>query len=270
MQGYDGHDAELYDGFYAGYTIDIDFYVNVVKDTKTAVLDLACGTGRIMLPLLQSGIHVVGIDLSQDMLHVARRKIEALPKEMQKQAQLIQADMRSFELNAKFDYIIIPFRSFMHLSTRNDQKLALRQIHKHLTEGGKLIFDTFGANIRAIAAHNEPLGWALKKDDVFTIDNNPNIFVSWESQKYLINTQILEVTYIIDELDEVRTVVSRRYSELSLRWTTRYEMENLLELCGFVLEHLYGGFEKQNFYPGLTQVWFTRKGNPCAEQSITE
>jgi 2-polyprenyl-3-methyl-5-hydroxy-6-metoxy-1,4-benzoquinol methylase len=94
----------VYEAEYGQYKGDFDLFLNLID--KGSVLDLACGTGRLAIPLAQKGLEVVGLDASVPMLELARHKSADLP------IQWIQGDIRDFQLNQTFDLIIMAGNSF--------------------------------------------------------------------------------------------------------------------------------------------------------------
>ncbi|MFH1221969.1 MAG: class I SAM-dependent methyltransferase, partial [Candidatus Micrarchaeota archaeon] len=89
--------ADMYDLIYAG-DFDVDYYVREAKKTKGQVLEIGCGTGRVMLELLKQGVKVEGLDISADMLRILRNKAKALGLP----AKVYKADMRKFDLKKKY------------------------------------------------------------------------------------------------------------------------------------------------------------------------
>src|SRR3989304_4574878 len=98
-----------------------------------AVLELACGTGRVTIAIAEAGLPIVGLDASPAMLGRARHKTEGRDN-----PRWVDGDMRDFRLDERFGLVIIPFRSFLHLLTVADQKACLAHIREHLAEGGRL------------------------------------------------------------------------------------------------------------------------------------
>jgi len=130
--------AEHYDIIY-GDKSDLDFYVQEAKNARGPVLEVACGTGRILLALLSNGIDAQGIDLSEDMLEILKAKA----KTQNIVPNVMRADMVDFKLDQKFNLIIIPYRSFLHLLSESDRKAALENFRSHLNEGGRLILHIY-------------------------------------------------------------------------------------------------------------------------------
>src|SRR5437868_5868797 len=96
-------DGELYDLLFNDLTYGIDFYVNLVRQAQGPVLEIACGTGRILLPCLQAGADIDGLDLYEPMLNILRKKAAALPRA----PLLYRADMSDFRLPRRYALIMI-------------------------------------------------------------------------------------------------------------------------------------------------------------------
>ena len=96
--------AKVYDIIYGKYKDDIDFYIREARKVKGKILEIACGTGRVYLELLKDGVDAYGIDISQNMLQVLKKKA----KELGLKPKVKKADMRNFRFNTKFSLIIIP------------------------------------------------------------------------------------------------------------------------------------------------------------------
>jgi len=252
--------AELYDAISTGLQGDVPFYVEEAVRAGGPVLELGAGTGRILIPIAEAGIEIVGLDAAASMLNIARRKVAALSEEARRLVTLVEGDMRAFDLKRRFSLILIPYRAFLHLLTVDDQKRALACIHAHLIEGGRLVFNVFDPRLEIIAAHSGPLGSAIKKLMEFTHPHNGHRVVIWDSRRYDCEQQVLVEDRILEELDDSGRVISRNYATLTLRYNSRYEMQHLLNLCGFEVEALFGDFERGPFRYGGEQIWIARRG----------
>jgi ubiquinone/menaquinone biosynthesis C-methylase UbiE len=137
--------AEAYDagmGAEADAMHDTPFYLALAREAAArgqAVLELACGTGRVTLPIAREGIEVVGLDNAAAMLDVARRKAAAEDLDV----TWVEADMRDFDLGRRFGLVIIPYRSFLHLLTDADQAACLDAVYRHLLPGGRFATNFF-------------------------------------------------------------------------------------------------------------------------------
>lgn len=249
----------FYDHFSGKQESDIQFYVEEAKKAGSPVLELGCGTGRVTIPVAESGIDIIGLDLSEEMLSVARQKVSRLDIETQRHIQLVEGDMRNFSLDQKFDLIMIPFRAFLHLLTQEDQKQALICIREHLTDHGRLALNIFDPSLKIISEHMGTLGAGIQKQTEFVHPDTGNTVIVWSTRKYDATEQILEASFILEELDDHGKVVSKTYIPLSLRYAYRYEMQYLLEVCGYRIEALYGDFQRGPFQHSGEQIWIAGK-----------
>lgn len=119
--------------------VDLGFYIQEARKAGGPVLEIACGTGRILLKLLSAGIPAEGLDLSGAMLEVLSAKAHA----MGLAPAIHQADMKDFHLGKRFNLIIVPYRSFLHLKDDEERIRALKCFRDHLAEGGRLILHIY-------------------------------------------------------------------------------------------------------------------------------
>jgi SAM-dependent methyltransferase len=244
--------ADVYDLEYWDITDDLDFYVSEARAARPPVLELACGTGRVTLPIAEAGVPIVGVDASARMLDRAREKATArgdLP------VRWVQADMRDFRLDERFGLAIIPFRSFLHLLTPADQVQALETIRRHLLPGGRLAMNLFVPNMRLIVEHSATTRQMMRFRREFTTAGGER-YVVWDSRRYDLYLQRIWNRMRFEQLDGEGNVVAVRYRDLELCWIWPREMEHLLARCGFRVEGLYGGLDRRPFdAESSEQVW---------------
>ncbi len=118
---------------------EVAWYEMWARRTGGPLLSLACGTGRLLCRLARAGFDVVGIDLSDTMLSLARKNIARLPAAARRRIHLVKADTGDFDLDRRFPLTFIADNSFRELRTRKDLLRALRCIRRHLTPSGKLL-----------------------------------------------------------------------------------------------------------------------------------
>lgn len=258
MSEYDRTDAGLYDSYSTGLDGDEAFYVEEAKKADGPVLEIACGTGRIMIPIAESGVSIVGLDRAPAMLEVARRKIAALPDETRRRMQIVEGDMQTFSLERRFPLAIIPYRAFLHLMTADDQRRALTRIREHLTDGGRLVFNVFDPSIELIAAYMRPPRSTLNHLGSFTHPETGRRVMVSDTRRYDPLEQTLEEHRFFEEVDDEGRVLSKTTTPLYLRYVYRFEMQHLLERCGYEVEALYGDFGRGPFRHGNEQVWVAR------------
>ena len=122
--------AEIYDAVYADRD-DAGFWT-ALAPAEGGTLELACGTGRVLLPLARAGHEVVGLDLSPAMLARCRTRLAAEPAAVRERVRLVQADMTAFDVGRRFALVTSPFRGFQHLTAVTDQLACLGRCHAHL------------------------------------------------------------------------------------------------------------------------------------------
>ena len=243
--------ADLYDHVvpYANRP-DVDFYVRAAEELGGPVLEVGCGTGRVLIPTAQSGLDIVGLDSSTSMLDVCRQSVSNEPEEVQARIQLQEADMRDFNLGQLFKLITIPFRPFQHLITVTDQLMCLGNIYQHLMDDGRLIFDVFNPSFETIV--NDAYGEEIHDEPEFTAPDGRRVIrrhkiVSRDRANQVTDVELIYYVTHPDGREE------RLVQAFPMRYLFRFEVEHLLGRCGFEVEHLYGDFDKSPFgskYPG--------------------
>ena len=256
MTSYDGW-ADIYDSIYAYVREDIPFYVQEDSRSGGPVLELGCGTGRVTLPIAQSGIDIVGLDNSEGMLEKARSKARLL-EDGNGHMDLRMGDMREFSLDRTFPLIIIPFRGFLALLSVEEQVRCLTAIKKHLGPDGRLIFNIFVPDPQMLV-EDEDAAFHLR--DVTDPDTG-RTFVIWQQTRVDTYNQVLSVRLIVDETDQNGTVGKRFYRDYRIRYAHRIEILHLLERCGFEVVDLYGDFDYSPFDEDSGEmVWVARPRN---------
>jgi SAM-dependent methyltransferase len=140
-----GVTAKFYDGAYAAKPdlVDLPFYLELAERIGGPVLEVACGTGRVLLPIARKGIEIHGVDNSRPMLEILKKHLADETREVRQRVTLHEGDMRDFRLGAQYPLVIIPFRPMQHMHTVEDQVSALTSAAAHLRAGGVLAFDVF-------------------------------------------------------------------------------------------------------------------------------
>jgi SAM-dependent methyltransferase len=250
--GYDDYKfvADLYD-YVPPYQDrqDVEFYVEMAKETHGPVLEIGCGTGRVLIPIAREGIKIVGLDLSTHMLDICRQRLQQESKDVQAKVQLIKADMREFSLSQKFQLITIPFRPFQHLTTTIDQIKCLRAIRSHLTTDGRFILDIFNPSLESLVGE---VGKELGDEPEFSMPDGRQVTRRHKivRRDYFNQVNYVELIYYVAHQDgrEERLVHSFR-----MRYLFRFEAEHLLARCGFEVEHVYADYDGSLYgskYPG--------------------
>ncbi len=229
---------------------DVEFFVDFAQESGGPVLEVGCGTGRVLIPTARAGIPITGLDLSEHMLEVCRQKLKDEPREVQDQVTLIQGDMRDFSLGKTFSLVTTPFRPFQHLLTVEDQISCLTSIRRHLEPGGALILDIFNPSLEALTADN--LGEEIGREPEFTTPEGIKVLRFNKTVSRDLVSQIIrvELVYYLTHPDGQK---ERLVHAFPLRYLFRFEVEHLLSRCGFEVEDIYADYQKNPLgytYPG--------------------
>ena len=231
--------ARFYDADYGAVDEDLPFYRELAQRTGGPVLEVMCGSGRLLLPLARAGLRLAGVDVSSAMLSLARERLTAA--NLGQRVQLHEADIRERAPVGPFGLAIVAINSFMHLADTDDQLAALGHIHAALRPGGLLAIDLFNPDPRALAEHHG--GLALDKS--FTLADGTRV-QKFVAQHVDLAAQTSHVTFIYDEID-AEGQVRRSTLPFTMRWLYRYELEHLLARAGFALDGVYGSYELDDY-----------------------
>ena len=231
---------ELFDLDYGDFEDDLDFYQHLAKRTDGPVLELGVGTGRAAIPLAEAGRDVWGIDDDEAMLTQARGKAgrDALRLEC--------ADMRDFNMGRSFGLIFAGMGAFHHLLTTEEQQACLRCVAAHLTPDGVFVCD-----VRPLLFEDWETGETapLLHDWTRPLGAGGTTVTKLRSVRADAASQIERVTVFYD-VSPADGAVHRVTRTVDLRFTTRYEMEELLRSARLEVEQMYGDFELSPFDGG--------------------
>ena len=242
--------ADLYDhvGLYRNRP-DVDFFVGAAREAGSPVLEIGCGTGRVLIPSARAGIDIVGLDVSPSMLAICREFVEQEPAEVRSRIELVEGDMRSFDCGRTFKLVTLPFRPFQHLVTVEDQLACLSGIRRHLVTGGRLVLDLFNPSLEALT---QPIGEESPPESEFTTPDGRTVTRRFRFVARDLANQVnhVELIYYVTHPDG-RT--ERLIHAFPMRYLFRFEAEHLLARAGFEVEQLYSSYDKSPFgssYPG--------------------
>lgn len=234
MSDYDSI-APFYDIEHANFDEDLDMYRNFAELCGGKILELACGSGRLLLPLAREGYSLTGVDTSAGMLEIAQRALEN--EGLAARCQLVQQDMCALHLQEKFRLAMIALGSFGHIVTRPRQQQALAAIRQHLSVGATFILDISNEDARYMEALSGQMlhqgTWPQQDGSYVTHFMSP---ASSNSQ------HLLDLTHFY-EVHRQGGNVQRSVSQTSLYLFERNETELLLEQAGFRVKDIYGSYE---------------------------
>jgi SAM-dependent methyltransferase len=246
--------ARYYDAAYAAIElVDQPFYLDLARQVGGPVLEIACGTGRVLLPIARTGIAIDGLDASPAMLDVLKSKLEGEPEEVRQRVTLHAGDMRDARLNRKFRLVIIPFRPLQHMLTLEDQLATLRTAAAHLSDEGKLAFDVFyprfDSLLSGIGEERLEMEWAPPAEPSTVIRR----FYRKDSVDKI--NQKFSGVFIYRFFENDRMVREER-APLYLTWYTYPQVRALLLIAGLEAREEYGSFAKAPLDNSSTEMIF--------------
>jgi SAM-dependent methyltransferase len=228
---------------------DVRFYLEEAASTggpraPATVLELGCGTGRVLLPLARAGHEVTGIDQSRSMLARCEAKLGAEPEVVRDRVTLHQTDARQFTVAAPtadgFALAVAPFRVLQHLPAPADQLRCLEAVRRHLAPGGRFAFDVFNPHYSL-----------MTRDRSHEAEDTPELRLA--DGRYMRRTSRVTRVRWVEQISDIEltyylrtgSAVDRVVHAFPMRWFTPSELEHLLARVGFRIESVYGTFERR-------------------------
>lgn len=245
-----------YDAYFVGIPGDVEFYADRLQEMDGPVLELGTGTGRVLVPVAETGVETWGIEPDAALLARARDRVQQAQAGVRERIRLLRGRMEELAVDERFAAVFLSYRTFQHLLTSVDQAETLSRIHAHLKPDGMLLMDMHDPLQEML---QEGLHSGLRFDTDFVDARSGHRVAVWYERHVDPLMQLLEQNFVFEEADEQGSSRGRLLAQLVLRYTPRHEMEYLFELSGFTVEELYGDFDRRP-YPGFgNQVWVARK-----------
>jgi SAM-dependent methyltransferase len=247
--------ARYYDAAYAamGVIDDARFYLDLAKSYGGPVLEIGCGTGRVLLPIARSGIEVHGVDNSAPMLTVLKDNLAQESSRVREKVTTHSGDIRDFRLGRQFPLVTIPFRPMQQMYTVEDQLAALNSAGAHLADGGTLAFDVFFPRF-----DRAPLGvgeerleaeWVSPTDAEIVLRR----FVRKEADDKV--NQNYTVTFIFRSFRDGEVILEET-DTLKMSFYTYPHLRALFLLAGLEVVAEYGSFAKTPLDPSAVEMIF--------------
>ena len=227
------YDANIYDGLNTSLS-DLSFYKKWFPTEKNArILELCCGSGRLTIPIARDGYDISGVDYTSSMLDQAKIKAS----EAGLKISFIKADIRTLDLQEKYDLIFIPFNSIHHLYKNEDLFKALKSVKNHLKEGGVFLLDCFNPNIQYIVEGEK--GQSVIAE--YTTNDGREVLIK-QTMCYENATQInrIEWHYFIN--GKFHSI-----QNMDMRLFFPQELDSYLKWAGFNIIHKFGNYEEKAF-----------------------
>ncbi|MGD7045695.1 class I SAM-dependent DNA methyltransferase [Jeotgalibacillus proteolyticus] len=221
-------DPALYDKENGHYLTELPFLLKWASKTKGTILDIACGTGRLTIPLAQKGYRLAGVDIHRRMLKEAKRKSEGEDLNI----DWIEQDCTKLHVNVRSHLIYSVGNSFQHFLTNEAQDGLLSSINEHLETDGIFIFGTRFPSAEELLQPSAEEYWRTYTDDDWKVD------LSTISHYDALN-QIQHYTTIRRYKNSHGEIAEEKRTKISLRYVFPKEMERLLYANGFEIVEMY-------------------------------
>jgi SAM-dependent methyltransferase len=210
---------------------DIEFYQDKLKDCKGRILEAMVGSGRVIIPLLESGLKVEGVDDSPEMLASCRKRFE----ERGLQAELYESNLQNLDLPHQYEAIIIPGGSFLLIDDRGESIQALRKLHDHLEPGGRLIMDVFLPDGQFETGKVNTSVFPLPGGDTITMESKLVEADFFHQRK---------VTHLKYEKWRNGSLIDTELQRFALRWYGVEELRLILKEIGFSTINICADFQE--------------------------
>ena len=237
-------DPALYDWEYRRRRDDVRFYRTLAGERGGPVLDLGCGTGRLLLPLLADGHVVVGLDRAPAMLARAAARIARAGAARRRRALVVRGDLRALPFKRRrFSFAVAAFHTVQHCESDGELLRFFRGAAAALLPGGWLAFDTF-APTRLFLERRGPSGATRFRDPR---SGRPTIY----TESHTLDGKVLAMTFRYAPVAVPGDRTRRRARTVSLRHRLLQprEIEALLVRAGLELIASWGGFDGRPLDP---------------------
>jgi SAM-dependent methyltransferase len=244
--------AHLYDS-YVNTDFDFPFFLKEAREANGKVLELACGTGRLSIRLLQAGIDLTCVDYSEEMLEVFRKKLE----KNRLSCRISNQDMADLSLPDRFDLIFIPFHSFSEILDELKHARALTRIREHLTDTGRFVCTLHNPTVRT-----QSMDGTVKELGRFPTEGGHTLIVS-TCFKFDDRSRVVRGSQFYDVCDSQGTVVGKQQLSVSFYLFHRNQFEKLVPTAGFKVVQLYGNYDRSAFDEEKSpfMIWVLEKAN---------
>lgn len=225
---------------YQGIAQDLARYEEIADALRAPVLELCCGTGRVLVPLARRGHSVVGVDISPGMLKEARAALAREAPETAARVTLVEADVTSMSLDRRdFRLVICAFNSLLCITEMEQQLRALQQARAHMMAGGILVLDIVNPMVLSLQGDPVPKPFFTRRNT-----HTGNQYTRFAMSDPFDEHQRQRLHGWYDELDADGRVRRTLYS-MHWRPIFRFEIELMLRQSGFRIAALEGGHARE-------------------------
>ncbi len=230
--------SDLYD-FEYDHDYDLPFWIALAEREGGPVVEWGAGTGRLAVPLADSGHEVTAVEVSESMVEGGKKKGNAV--------EWTRGDMRHASLGRDHGMAICAFNSFLCLLSVDDALAFLRNARRHLVPGGLL-----GIEVSAFSPDelSDPPGGPTLRHDFTRQRPDGAKLERFSISRYDPASQLLHMRLFYELYRGSGILENKRAHDLTIRVVGRGELELMLRLAGFEVEAVYGGVEGEPFDAG--------------------
>ena len=251
---------ELYDIEHAGFSDDIELYLRLAEVVGDPVLELGCGTGRVIAPLAAAGHRITGIDRSRPMLDRARATLQVQENagDLWQRVTLAEGSMTEAERapGGPFGLVIFSLNGLMHLSDMAAQRAALASARRALDPRGMLVIDVLNPTPELLAT----LDGRVQHEGSWQ-KSGGTVVDRFSARTHDLSEQRIETELWYDLTDSAGHV-RRVRSGFPMRYLVASELALLLEVTGFVEWKFYGSYDLDPYHDGSDRLILTAEVTP--------
>ncbi len=255
--------AELYDQEHDPFHDDVDLLLQFAEVSGGPIIEMGCGSGRVVAPFAEAGFSVVGIDRSSTMLDRARKRLT--PLGFGDNVSLVEGDMESDAPvpGGPFGLVAFTLNALMHLPTPDLQATALANARHRLAPGGLLVLDIVNPAPEYLVslAAAPTLEWSGHQADGSVVDK-------WSFRQVHAVDQVIATTLWYDRVS-VDGTLTRLRSAFDLRYLHPHELELMLTVAGFRDIQMYGGYELEPLDDSSDRLIVTAEPIPASTDKST-
>lgn len=232
--------AEFYDDDYRAYNSDLPTLIQLAAECDGTILELGCGTGRVLIPMASAGFSIHGVDISTELLRIAHAKVHNAG--LTKSVTLHKGDMSSIALPAcDYGFVFCVSNTFMHCTTITSQYQVLTNAFRHMRSKGMLLIDLFNPDIPSLAE----IAGLCELADSWSNQTGDQV-LKWSVRSFDIARQLQETIFIYEVIDK-QGKSRRTICPFTLRFLWLSEGQLLLEKVGFELFDVWGDFDGSSY-----------------------
>ena len=243
--------GSLYDGVQAyGSRRDVAFYVEQAVAAGGDVLELGCGTGRVLLPMARAGASVTGLDGSHEMLARCRTKLAAEPEASRGRVALTAGDATDFDLGRTFALVVAPFRILQQLVTIEEQLGFATSVARHLAPGGRFVFDVFNPSFAAMTSDR-----SVEREEMpeVALADGRTMRRALRIPRVRWTEQVSETELIYYVAARAGAPATRYVQAFDMRWFVLAELVHLLARAGLRVRTVLGDFDGSPLVDGAPE-----------------